>query len=454
MENIITAFNSSVIQDVSTAAMFVQTQIVNLTDNITSYVSGSASSATGLPNMADADEEILMLKHQLNNTRLVIQRVIVPIVVLIGVGGNVMNITVLTRRWMRSSTNCYLSALAICDIFYLACGFTLSFKHYPSLKEIYYIWSPIGKPFVDIFSNTAVWLTLTFTIERYIGVRFPIKGKVICTTQRARWIIIVVTLSATVVTFPEFFERRTKYDYNEATNRTEAVGIMLTAFATTPSYGVGYVWFTQILFTFLPLILLSLFNFLLIRSVVLSTQRRQSMAKMAVVQNDKQDRYHREQHRITLMLISVVIVFLVCQLPQATLNTSFTFIDNASMKFKLRAMIAANICNLLVQINASVNFILYSFFSTKFRRTFKRVYCKCLQVKDRKNYLFSDVSNPVHATHDQNSMTHLINTQTHNTTYNTANHSPRRSPIYRPPAKKDHMRLTVPDMVDVFVSTV
>ena len=41
---------------------------------------------------------------------------------------------VLTRRGMRSSTNAYLTALAIADLVYLLCVFWLSLSHYPQVK--------------------------------------------------------------------------------------------------------------------------------------------------------------------------------------------------------------------------------------------------------------------------------------------------------------------------------
>jgi hypothetical protein len=42
---------------------------------------------------------------------------------------------VLTRRGMRSSTNAYLTALAIADLVYLLCVFWLSLRHYPHVRE-------------------------------------------------------------------------------------------------------------------------------------------------------------------------------------------------------------------------------------------------------------------------------------------------------------------------------
>ena len=59
-----------------------------------------------------------------------IDQVLLPIIGTIGLFGNVVTIVVLTRRGMRSSTNTYLTALAIADFIYLVCVFWLSLKHY------------------------------------------------------------------------------------------------------------------------------------------------------------------------------------------------------------------------------------------------------------------------------------------------------------------------------------
>jgi hypothetical protein len=73
-------------------------------------------------------------------SRFWIQRVFVPLVVGVGILGNVVTIVVLTRRRMRSSTNVYLTALAVSDLLYLMFVFTLSFKHYPNIHEPSFLW--------------------------------------------------------------------------------------------------------------------------------------------------------------------------------------------------------------------------------------------------------------------------------------------------------------------------
>ena len=132
-----------------------------------------------------------------------------PIVIAFGVVANMVNIAVLTRRSMKSSTNHYLSALAVYDVLYLALVFVLILRHQDAAVaasdwyaryHVHVMWLS------NTCSNTAVWLTVTFTVERYIGVCHPMRGKVWCTPSRARIVIVVVCLAAAVITFPEFFE--------------------------------------------------------------------------------------------------------------------------------------------------------------------------------------------------------------------------------------------------------
>jgi len=133
-------------------------------------------------NATGCGDDLADLRQNLEMTRFVVQRVLAPTVISAGIVANVLTVIVLMRRSMLlSSTNIYLSALAVYDAVYLALAFSMTWKHYDTVRDqpwyVRYM-LPVGRPLIDSASNTAVWLIVSFTVERFIGVRFPMKGKV------------------------------------------------------------------------------------------------------------------------------------------------------------------------------------------------------------------------------------------------------------------------------------
>ncbi|XP_046551850.1 FMRFamide receptor-like [Haliotis rubra] len=331
-----------------------------------------ANSSTNMIQSTDPANETA-----LEITRCIIQKVCVPVVVALGFLGNVLNMVVLTRRSMKSSTNCYLTALAAFDSLYLVFSLTLSFKHYEPFRHMlsYMHWYRVCRVLSDMSANVSVFLTVTFTVERYIGVCHPMRGRTLCTVQRAKVIIVLVALVAMACTTPEFFEMKV---INEIKNNVTVPTVRYTDFSKTYSYKIGYYWFFVTIFTFLPLLLLCVFNGILISSVVKAVEIRRRMTSLSP-HRISSSRHSGEQQKITKMLITVVLVFLLCQIPGAVLMMYSTYLELAevslskSMRNDLK--IAANFTNFLIQINASINFILYSLISTKFRRVFYRTVC-------------------------------------------------------------------------------
>lgn len=218
----------------------------------------------------------------LDSSRFWIQRVLVPTILIIGVIGNLVTIVIMTRRRMRSSTNSYLAALATFDMIYLVMIFLLSFAHYPNIKSpsYYYYWIlwPFSVMVCDASSNISIWLTVTFTIERYIAVCHPMRGKVICTESRAKKVIVCVFVVCFAFTIPTPFEWVVLKQIDPDTNAT-FLEISFSEFGQNDLYKKVYYWLTVVLFVIVPFCLLSIFNAFLIRSVHVSQKRRNCMTQ-------------------------------------------------------------------------------------------------------------------------------------------------------------------------------
>jgi hypothetical protein len=107
-----------------------------------------------------------------------------------------------------SSTNNYLVALALVDIAYLILTLILNTAQHPCFigSTLSDILSTICRPIADFSSNTSVWLTVTFTVERWVAITYPLQSRTWCTVHRSRKIIIGVMCAALICTSPSAFE--------------------------------------------------------------------------------------------------------------------------------------------------------------------------------------------------------------------------------------------------------
>jgi hypothetical protein len=109
-----------------------------------------------------------------------------------------------------SSTNNYLVALALVDIAYLVLTLILNTSQHPCFTDrtLSEILVTICRPIADFSSNTSVWITVTFTVERWVAITYPLQSRTWCTVSRARKIIISVMCAALICTSPSAFEMK------------------------------------------------------------------------------------------------------------------------------------------------------------------------------------------------------------------------------------------------------
>lgn len=151
------------------------------------------------------------------NVRLVVKFYLWPLLVLFGLVGNCLSILVLTRRRLiRTSTNNYLTILAVFDSCYLVFTLILNFgSHaYFSNSDVTQWVLFILRPLADFSSNSATWLIVCFTLERTLAVARPIYAKRTCSVRRSRHLICALLVACFLVTLPTYFEKNFTRDTN------------------------------------------------------------------------------------------------------------------------------------------------------------------------------------------------------------------------------------------------
>ncbi|XP_014279580.1 G-protein coupled receptor daf-37 [Halyomorpha halys] len=322
----------------------------------------------------------------LQQCRFWIPNVAAPIIFIIGLFGNVMTIVVLTRKRMSGSTNTYLTALAVSDLLYLIFYMTLCLEHHMSDSKYLLYWKywRFAVWFADATVGISTWLTVSFTLERYIAVCHPLKGKVVCTEARARKVIGCVVMFCLLSTVTTPFEWNAQININPETNKTSP--IHHSSLGNNKTYKTIFYWFSGITFVFIPLILLGTLNYLLINAVRISQKKRKNLTEG----NSRKNYKEKQENKITIALVAVVFLFLLCQGPSAiTLILGIFYSPKIDTDGYNIVHAFGNIFNLLLAVNAAFNFLLYCAMSDKYRQTMYRTFCPSLAINHQRANTFS-----------------------------------------------------------------
>lgn len=175
-----------------------------------------------------------------------------------------------------------------------------------------------------------------------------------------------LSLAGAVYSVPKFFEYRTVRVVHPMRG-TVRVRCDLTSFGKTRLFRQLYHSWLYVAFVCgLPFAALAVLNAFLVRAVRTSSRRLDEISVVLRRRNDT-----------TVMLISVVAVFFVCQTPALVSRVLWAHADDARTFTQVGFYALNEIGNLLVFVNSSVNFIPYYLFGRRFRRQLKRLVGKC-----------------------------------------------------------------------------
>lgn len=297
-----------------------------------------------------------------------ILKYILPVIFAIGMTGNVLNLIVLRGKEMNSqSTSLFLTALAISDTLILLFGLLPTWLTIVFQIDIFTQWDALCKSLSHILyssSHISAWLIVIVTINRYIIICKPFLTRELCTRTKAKKSIIGVLTLCLIINIHLYWTVSLDDDHDTASHKCR--GDKQYKYFTTnilPMLDAG-------VYSVIPCCLLLIFNALIIRKIISSNKINKMSAN--------KQRNNRKQTRFTKILITVSMSFVINAVPISIL---LIFVEHFnSGNYKSHALVSAWIARasaeLLMYLNHSTSFILYSISGSKFRTAFHVMFCK------------------------------------------------------------------------------
>ena len=299
-----------------------------------------------------------------------------PIVCIFGILCNILNLLILTERYLKESPYSYLTAMATTDL--CALILTFIFSMFSLKNPTSYYWkfydAHLYYPLVNICCNSSVWFIVMLTIDRFLFVHNPLWAKAKCDRTGALIKICVILVLISMINIPRFLAFKVWYQVSDIGGFTYQLSS--TDFRHTYAFFIIN-WFYSIIINFIPLMILVTSNIYIVYAV----QRARIQRQIMNIGNNKEATWHREQMRLTITLISIVCLFVVCIMPSAFADRPVAwalygkFVYNTSTELMQSApyKILQAISNLLLICNLSLNYVLYCAFNDKFLRVFKKM---------------------------------------------------------------------------------
>ncbi|ELU15761.1 hypothetical protein CAPTEDRAFT_26901, partial [Capitella teleta] len=226
-----------------------------------------------------------------------------PFVLLLGWIGNGLTLAVFSRPKNRAISCCvYMCGLAISD----TCMMTVASHYFWRFTDVVFFRSESLKTYrspawecsmfvwlYNFASLTGVCIIISMTVDRFIGVRFPLLANRICTPTRAKRTLAVIPFFTGVYTIPYILY-------------SKLVGPTCTALAVRSKFTQVYSWVTVCLNCFIPFICLLCLNTAIIATV------RKSRPQLGKARDQKSASRERQ---VLVMLLMVSFTFLTLTMP-------------------------------------------------------------------------------------------------------------------------------------------
>lgn len=233
------------------------------------------------------------------------------LICLLGCAANSVNIAVLSRKEMASSTNTILTGLAVADLLVMIDYIPFALHIYTDiaseLNRDSYAWA-VFVYFHSIFSQTfhtiSIWLTITLAVWRFIAIKFPQKNRTLCNQRNTNIAIGMAYLVCPILCLPIYFAMNIQELPPKSTNANVTWNETFTAnmsdnrsVSDEPIYALqmtdnsdlltAIFWIYSVFIKLIPCVVLSILSVLLIMKMKSSDRRRQKLLKKSAISTNE-----------------------------------------------------------------------------------------------------------------------------------------------------------------------
>lgn len=278
-----------------------------------------------------------------------------------GLFGNCLVIYVVTMfSKMKTVTNTYILNLAIADVLFLiSIPFLITTSLYGSwmfgffMCKLYFL-------LVSINSFTGVFTLTVMSADRYLAVCHPLKSMAMRTPKVALLIIICIWITSILIMLPVLMYTTTVPSQRDSRLETCA---MAWPEDQPLSPDKAFIWYNFLFSYAIPCSLISFFYIGVVMRLRASGPVKKSLEKK------------KSQKRVTRMVLSIIMVYIICWLPYWVFQLDLAV--RVQKPPTLWRIVMFQAFNLMTYANSMLNPLLYNFLSDNFRKSFAKAF-KCV----------------------------------------------------------------------------
>lgn len=313
---------------------------------------------------------------------------VLPVIIIIGILGNSLNLLVLCKPFLKGATKVYLTALAFTDLGVMLAALPMVIRLNKLQGSSYattFFYAHLEIPILSMFLSSSIFIIVCVTVNRYLAAAFPGAYLNVNKKSYARLAILGSYTLGIVLNAPLILLKNVCLVAKENDTRIwdfhENLAVTLTL-----NWRI-YLLFCEILSKLIPGVILAVLNMLIIRvfrkkfylkkklQIGLGNLKTDRITRDSKVLTPKSKRA-QEEHRVVILLHAIVCLFFICITPSMVLSLTYSEQRESYFAFQLFRTIANN----LEMANFALNFYVYCMCSEEFRVALKNCVRKMLKI--------------------------------------------------------------------------